>query len=105
MSRFSGAEKLRRAIWCEIFMVWEGYILYLKKWSQKSLEPNTKQLPEVDKVYSDVQRLVLRGSLGKDRESLEVANLAVEDKPLKCELASHQKKLTRNCNQDVMTGI
>ena len=86
-------------------MVWEGYILYLKKWSQKSLEPNAEQLPEVDKVHSDVQRLILRGSLGKDRESLEVTNSAVEDKPLKHELASHQKKLTKNCNQDVTMGI
>ena len=86
-------------------MVREGYILYLKKWSQKSLEPNTKQLPEVDEVHSDVQRLVSRGSLGKDSESLEVTNSAAEDKPSKHELASHQKKLARNCNQDLMTGI
>ena len=54
---------------------------------------------------SDVQRLVPGSSLDKHSESLEVANSAVEDEPSKHELASHQKKLTRKCNQEVMTGI
>ena len=86
-------------------MVREGYILYLKTWSQKSLESRVKQLQEEDKVHSDVQRLVPGSSLDKHSESLEVANSAVEDEPSKHELASHQKKLTRKCNQEVMTGI
>ena len=86
-------------------MVWEAYILYLKKWSQKSLEPRAKQLQEVDEVHSDVQRLVPESSLDKHSESLEVTNSAVENEPSKRKLAGHQKKLTRKCNQEVMTGI
>ena len=105
MSHFAGTEKLRRAIWCKIFVVQEGYILYLKIWSQKSLESRVKQLQEEDEVHSDIQRLDPGSSLDKHSESLEVANSAVGDKPLKLELASHQKKLARKCNQEVMTGI
>ena len=86
-------------------MVREGYIPYLKTWSQKSLESRVKQLQEEDEVHSDVQGQVLGSSLDKHSESLEVANSAVEDDPLKRELAGHQKKLARKCNQEVMTGI
>ena len=86
-------------------MVQEGYILYLKMWSQKSLESRVKQLQEEDEVHGDIQRHVPGSSLDKHSESLQVANSAVEDEPLKHELASHQKKLTRKCNQVMMTGI
>ena len=63
-----------------------------------------KQLQEVDEVHHDIQRLTLGSSLDKCNEPLEVANPAVEDDPPKRELASHQKKLTRECNQEVITG-
>ena len=86
-------------------MVQEGYIPYLKTWSWKSPESRVKQLQEEDEVHSDVQRLVLGSSSDKHSKSLEVTNSAVEDKPSKHELADHQKKLTRKCNQVVTRGI
>ena len=85
-------------------MVREGYIPYLKKWSQKSLKPSVKQLQETAEVHLDIRRLVLGSSLDKCSESLEVANPAVEDDPLKHEVVSCQKKLTRECNKEVITG-
>ena len=57
MTHFMGTKKLQRAIWCEIFVVQEGYILYLRTWSQKSPESRVKQLQEEDEVHSDIQRL------------------------------------------------
>ena len=60
MSHFNSAETLRRAIWCEIFVVREGYILYLKEWYKKSLKPKmNQQMLEVDETHSDIQGLVL----------------------------------------------
>ena len=105
MSHFLGAEKCRRAIWCEIFMVWEGYIPYLKTWSHESSRSSVKQCWEEGKVHSDVQRLVPGGSSGKHSKSPKVTNSTVEDKPLKHDLASHQKKLTRKHDQVMMTGV
>ena len=101
MSHFSGIEKLRQAIWCEIFMVQEGYIPYLR--SRESLRFSVKQCQEEGKVHSDIQRLVPGSSSDEHSKSPKVANSAVEDEPLKCELASHQKKLARMCNRVVMT--
>ena len=98
MSCFLGAEKLRRAIWCEIFMVREGYIPYLKTWSRKSPESRIKQLQEEDEIHSDVQRLVPESSMDEHSKSLEVASSAEGDEPSKHELASRQKKLARKCN-------
>ena len=78
---------------------------YLKTWSQNSLESRVIQLQEEDEVHSDIQRHVLGSSLNKHSESLEVANSTVENKPSKSELASHQKKLIRKCDQEVTTKI
>ena len=105
MSHFSGTEKLWQAIWCKIFVVWEGYIPYLETWSQESPKSRVKQCQEEGEVHSDIQRLVPGSSLDKHSESLKVANSAVADEPLKRELAGHQKKLVKKCNQVVMTGI
>ena len=81
-------------------MVREGYIPYLKTWSQKSPESRVKQLQEEDEIHSDIQRLVPGSSSDEHSESLEVANSAVENEPSKRELASCQKKLTRKCNRE-----
>ena len=105
MSHFSGIEKLQRAIWCEIFMVQEGYIPYLRTWSRKSPRSSVKQHQGEGKVHSDIQRLVPGTTSGKHSESPEVANSTTEDKPSKCEVASHQKELARKRNQVVMTGV
>ena len=90
MSHYVGPEKLHRAIWCELFKVQEGYILYLKKWSQKSHESRMKQsMQEVDEIHSDIQRLASGGSVKEISESPEVANSAVKDESSKHEPASH----------------
>ena len=86
-------------------MIWEGYIPYLKTWSQESPKSSVKQHQEEGKVHSDIQRLVPGSSSDKHSESLKVTNSAVEDEPSKGELASCQKKLARKCNQVVMTGV
>ena len=85
-------------------MVQEGYIPYLKTWSWESPKSSVKQHQEEGKVHSDIQRFVPGSTSDEHSESLKVANSAVEDKPLKRELASHQKKLARKCNRVVMTG-
>ena len=57
MPHFHGTEKLRRAIWCKIFMV-QGYIPYLKEWYKKSLKPKPNQQSKgVNEVHSNIQRL------------------------------------------------
>ena len=86
-------------------MVREGYILYLKTWLWESPKSSVKQHQEEGEAHSDVQRLVLGSSSDEPSESLKVAKSAVEDEPSKRELASHQKKLTRKCNQVVMIGV
>ena len=105
MSRFLGVEKLQQAIWCKIFVVQEGDIPYLRTWSQKSPRSSVKQCQEEGKVHGDVQRLVPGSFSGEHSESPKVTKSAVEDEPLKHELAGCQKNLTRNHNQVVMTGV
>ena len=75
MSHFTGIEKLQQAIWCEIFVVREGYILYLKTWSQKSPEFRVKQLQEEDEVHSDIQRL----HPGQNREGCNSPEVTKKD--------------------------
>ena len=105
MAHFTGAKKLQRAIWCKIFVVRAGYILYLRTWSWKSPRSSVTQRQEEGEVHSDIQRLVLGSSLDEHNESLKVTNSTAEDKPSKHKLASHQKKLARKCNQVVVTGV
>ena len=67
MPRFThltGSEKLRRAIWCEIFVVTEGYIPYLRKWIklQDSAKAKTKADQSASEIHSDIQRLAPSGS-------------------------------------------
>ena len=73
MSCYAGSEKLHRAIWCELFVVREEYILYLKKWSKQSTKPVVDQgLEEEDVIHSDIQRLAPGGFLKKSSELPEV---------------------------------
>ena len=67
MPRFThltGSEKLRRAIWCEIFVVTKGYIPYLQKWIklQDSPKARTKADQSVSEIHSDIQHLAPGGS-------------------------------------------
>ena len=63
-TRLTSSEKLQRAIWCEIFVVTEGYIPYLRKWIQLQDPPKakTKADQSVSEVHSDIQRLAPGGS-------------------------------------------
>ena len=76
MSCFMGVKKLRRAIWCKIFVVREGYIPYLRMCSRKSPEFRVKQLQEEDEVHSDIQRL----HPGQNREGCDSPEVAKKDK-------------------------
>ena len=75
MPCFTGIKKLRRAIWCKIFVVQEGYIPYLRTWSWKSPEFRVKQLQEEDEVHSDIQRLFP----GQTREGCDLPEVAKKD--------------------------
>ena len=57
---YLGPEKLKRAIWCELFVIREGYILYLKKWTkpQDQTRAEVKADPDDNKIHSDIQHLV-----------------------------------------------
>ena len=59
-TRYLGPEKLKRAIWCELFMIREGYILYLKKWIklQDQTSAEVKADPDDNEIHSDIQHLV-----------------------------------------------
>ena len=63
MSRYTcylGPEKLKRAIWCELFVIREGYILYLEKWIklQDQTRAEVKAYPDDNEIHSDIQHLV-----------------------------------------------
>ena len=59
-TRYLGPEKLKRAIWCELFMIREGYIPYLKKWIKlpDQTRGEVKADPDDNEIYSDIQHLV-----------------------------------------------
>ena len=63
-THFTSSEKLQQAIWCEIFVVTEGYIPYLRKWIklQDSPKAKTKADQSVSEVHSNIQRLAPVGS-------------------------------------------
>ena len=75
MSHFTGTKKLQWAIWCEIFMIREGYIPYLKMWSRKSPEFKVKQLQEGEEIHSDIQRL----HPGQNRKGCDSPEVAKKD--------------------------
>ena len=100
MPCYTGLDQLCCIIWCEIFVIREGYILYLKKWSkqQQSVEAKlSHKSPQGEgKIHSDIQRLAPGGFPRKSSDSLQVANSMVKDVHLKPGLASHQSQLTRS---------
>ena len=55
-TRLTGSEKLRRTIWCEIFVVTEGYIPYLRKWIKLQDSPKAK-IKADQSDQSDIQHL------------------------------------------------
>ena len=80
--RYLGPEKLKWAIWCELFVIHEGYIPYLKKWNQLQDSPKTdiKADQRGGEIHSDIQCLVPGGPL-KVGDSQEVAKLGDATQP------------------------
>ena len=58
--RYLGPEKLKRVIWCELFVIREGYIPYLKKWNKLRDSSVTGVTDESSGggPHSDIQHLV-----------------------------------------------
>ena len=58
-THYFGPEKLKRIIWCELFMIHEGYLPYLKKWIKLQEQTRTEVGADSDdnKISSDLQRL------------------------------------------------
>ena len=63
--RYFGPEKLKWAIWCELFVIREGYIPCLKKWSRLRDSPVTdvKVNSSGGDPHNDIQNLVPGGSM------------------------------------------
>ena len=59
MSHYTSLNKPHRAIWCEIYVIREGYIPYLKKWTelQESSNIKVKDDSQEDEAHSNIQRL------------------------------------------------
>ena len=62
-TRYLSPEKLKRAIWCELFVICEGYLPYLKKWArlQDQTRAEMRADPVDNKISSDLQRLAPGG--------------------------------------------
>ena len=62
-TRYLGPEKLKRAIWCELFVICEGYLPYLKKWAklQDQARAEVRADPDNNKIRNDLQHLVPDG--------------------------------------------
>ena len=110
LPHYTDLDQLHSAIWCKIFIVQEGYIPYLKKWSRQQqfadIKSSRKHSQEEGEVHSDVQWLVLSGPPRRFGDSPEVANSVVKDIPLEPGLASHQSQLTRSrCDEIQMKHI
>ena len=80
--RYFGPEKLKRAIWCELFVIREGYIPYLKKWSRlrDTSVTDVKADSSGEDPHSDIQHLVPSVSTKVD-DSQKVANLRDTTRP------------------------
>ena len=68
-------EKLKRAIWCELFVIREGYIPYLKKWNRLWDTSTTDMKADSggEEPHSDIQHLV-PGVSTKVDDSQKVTN-------------------------------
>ena len=84
--RYFGPEKLKRAIWCELFVIREGYVPYLRKWSKlrDTLTTDVKANSSGEEPHSDIQRLV-PGVSTKIDDSQKVANSGVTTRPFERE--------------------
>ena len=104
MSRYTGPEKLRRAIWSELFVIHEGYISYLKKWIrlQDNPEPKSSSGPETEEVHSDIQCLAL-GKSKNSSDSPKVERTTIQDGHSEPELASRQDELARRRRNQELT--
>ena len=73
-THYLGPEKLKRAIWCKLFVIREGYLLYLKKWAklQDQARAEVRADPDDNKIRNDLQHLALGGPL-KVSDSQELA--------------------------------
>ena len=97
--RYLGPEKLKRAIWCELFVIREGYIPYLKKWNKASAVGSREDI-----VHSDIPRLALGVSMERSSRSLEVTKSPAKDAHQKSGLASRQEQLARRRSDDPSIG-
>ena len=71
MSHYTGLDKLHQVIWCEILVVREGYIPYLKKWSKHQQSAKKAEVDEnPHELHSDIQRLVPGGPKMSDSQKL-----------------------------------
>ena len=105
MPCYTSLDQLCHATWCEIFIVQEGYILYLKKWSRQQqfakIKSSRRHSQEEGEVHSDVQWLALSGPPRRFSDSPEVTNSVVKDVPSEPGLASHQSQLVRSRHDEI----
>ena len=73
-TRYLGPEKLKRAIWCELFVIREGYLPYVKKWAklQDQARAEVRADPHHNKIHNDLQHLA-PGGPRKVSDSQELA--------------------------------
>ena len=71
---YLGPKKLKRAIWCELFVIREGYLQYLKKWAklQDQIRAEVRVDPDDNKIHNNLQYLAPGGPL-KFGDSQELA--------------------------------
>ena len=64
-THYLGPEKLKRAIWCELFVIHKGYLPYLKKWAklQDQTRAEVRADPDDNKTCKDLQPLAPCGPL------------------------------------------
>ena len=56
-THYLGPEKLKRAIWCELFVIHKGYLPYLKKWTKLQDQPRAEVRadPDDNKIHNNLQ--------------------------------------------------
>ena len=88
---YFGPEKLKRAIWCELFVLREGYILYFKKWNRSRDSPVTGM--KIDSSggdpQSDIQHFIPGGSM-KVGDSQKSPNRGIQYDRLGSEISNSQ---------------
>ena len=81
-THYLGPEKLKRAIWCELFVIREGYLLYLKKWAklQDQARAEVRADPDDNKICNNLQHLA-PGGPPKVSDSQELAKFDDTTRP------------------------